>query len=129
MAKTYIINKRIIQPLYQRYRNIFRGPRSSQKENLEMNKFLVDVKILDEKVDSIDTKIYEDVRIFVGQIDPEKAAIHDEYEDGKKYEFNDLKLLIYDNAATPSFLSIDTLDTITSKLIRIEEKIRYLENK
>lgn len=129
MARTYITGKRIIQPLYQKYRNIFRGPRSSQKENLEMNKFLIDVKILDEKIDSINTKIYDDARIIVGQIDPEQPVIHDQYQDGKLYEFSDIQIYVYDNSSTPVQLAIDTLDTISSKLVRIEQKVKILENK
>ena len=57
MAKSYIEIKRIIQPLYERYRNIYRGPRSSEKENLEMNKIYIDLKRLDEKIDYLNNII------------------------------------------------------------------------
>ena len=61
MAKTYTENKRLIQPLYQRYRNIFRGSRDSKKENLEMNKILIDLHRLDDKADALIAKSYSDI--------------------------------------------------------------------
>lgn len=129
MAKSYSEVKRIIQPLYQRYRNTFRGPRSSQKENLEMNKILIDLKRLDEKVDNLNDKLYEDVRIFVGQVDPEMTGIHTEYEDGLYYEFDDVRIEFSGDSATPDYVVIDTTSTIIGKISRINQKIKYLENK
>lgn len=129
MAKSYLEIKRIVQPLYQRYRNTFRGPRSSQKENLEMNKILIDLKRLDEKVDNLNNKLYENVRIFVGQVDPESAGIHSEYEDGLYYEFDDIQVEFSGDSATPDYVVVDTTSTIIGKMSRINQKIKYLENK
>jgi hypothetical protein len=129
MARSYSEVKRIIQPLYQRYRNTFRGPRSSQKENLEMNKILIDFKRLDEKIDNLNNKLYEDVRIFIGQVDPETFSIHTEYEDGSYYEFDDIRIEFSGDSATPDYVVIDTTSTITGKISRINQKIKYLENK
>jgi hypothetical protein len=127
MAKSYIEIKRIIQPLYQRYRNTYRGPRSSQKENLEMNKIYIDLKRLDEKIDSLNKKIYEDVRIIVGQVDPETYSIHTPYEDGSYYLFDDLQFEYYGDSAAPDYLQIDTTLTISSKMSKMENKIKRLE--
>jgi hypothetical protein len=127
MAKSYIEIKRIIQPLYQRYRNTYRGPRSSQKENLEMNKIYIDLKRLDEKIDSLNKKVYEDVRIIVGQVDPETYSIHTPYEDGSYYLFDDLQFEYYGDSATPDYLQIDTTLTISSKMSKMANKIKRLE--
>jgi hypothetical protein len=127
MARSYIEIKRIIQPLYQRYRNTYRGPRSSQKENLEMNKIYIDLKRLDEKIDSLNKKIYEDVRIIVGQVDPETYSIHTPYEDGSYYLFDDLQFEYYGDSAAPDYLQIDTTLTISSKMSKMENKIKRLE--
>ena len=127
MAKSYIEIKRIIQPLYQRYRNTYRGPRSSQKENLEMNKIYIDLKRLDEKIDSLNKKVYEDVRIIVGQVDPETYSIHTPYEDGSYYLFDDLQFEYYGDSAAPDYLQIDTTLTISSKMSKMENKIKRLE--
>lgn len=129
MAITYRSPRRLIQPLFQRYRNTFRGPRSSRLENLEMNKILIDFKRLDEKADYLDEKSYSDIRIFVGQIDPEDVPLHEEYEDGKYYIFEDVLVEYYGDSATPTNLSIDTISTMSSKLSRIQRKILTLEQK
>jgi len=71
MAITYREIKRIVQPLFSRYRNTFRGPRSSQKENLEMNKFLIDIKRLEEKINILNEKVkekYENISLFEEKI-------------------------------------------------------------
>lgn len=129
MARTYVEVKRIIQPLFERYRNVFRGPRSSAKENLEMNKMLIDLKRLDEKADYLNNKTYSDIQIFVGQGDPEQVQIHDQYDDGKYYRFNDVIFEFYGDSATPDYLEIDTVSTMAAKLARITEKVKELENK
>ena len=129
MAITYRSPRRLIQPLFQRYRNTFRGPRSSNLENLEIGKVLIDIKRLEEKVDYLDEKVYSDIQIFVGQVDPEGVPVHEEYADGKYYVFEDILVEYYDDSATPSTLSIDTISTLSSKLYKIHRKIITLEQK
>ncbi len=129
MARSYIEIKRVVQPLYQRYRNIFRGPRSSRDENLEMNKILIDLKRLDLKIDEIDSNIYENVRIFIGQVDPEAAQIHDQRINGDYYEFDDIQLYTYGDSATPDYLEIPTTITISGRLTNLAHKIKMLESK
>jgi hypothetical protein len=129
MAKSYIEIKRIIQPLFQRYRNTYRGPRSSEKENLEMNKILIDLKRLEQKVNNLNNDSYEDVRIFIGQVDPELVAIHSENEDGLYYSFNDIKVHYANDSATPSYVEIETISTLAGKMSRILQKIKMLEKK
>jgi hypothetical protein len=129
MAKVYFERKRIIQPLYQRFRSTFRGPRKSEYENLEMNKILIDMHRLDGYIQGIDEQIYEQQRIFVGQLDPEKVQIHEEYNDGKYYIFDDVQIEYYSDSATPDYLEIDTSDTIASKMTRLSRKIKMLEKR
>ena len=129
MARTYTEIKKIIQPLYQRYRSVFRGPRNSEMENLEMNKLLIDMHRLEESIQSINDRIYDEQRIFVGQSDPEKTQIHEEYEDGKYYIFNDIQFEYYGDSATPDYVQIDTLDTVASKMNRLSKKIKMLEKR
>jgi len=129
MAKTYTEIKRIIQPLYQRYRNVFRGPRNSEMENMEMNKILIDMHRLDEYILNVDDRIYDEQRILVGHVDPEKPQIHEEYYDGKYYIFSDVQFEYYGDSATPDYLQIDTLDTAASKLTRLSKKIKILEKR
>lgn len=129
MARTYTEIKRIIQPLYQRYRSIFRGPRNSGLENLEMNKILIDLKRLDAQADALREKIHSDVRIFIGQDDTEFAEIHTEYSDGKYYRFDDIIVEFYGDSATPDYVQVDTISTISSRMSRLIGKIQALENK
>jgi hypothetical protein len=127
MPKSYIEIKRIIQPLYERYRNTYRGPRSSEKENLEMDKIYIDLKRLDKKIDYLNDKVYQDIRIMVGQVDPEKSSIHTTYEDGSYYLFDDIQFEYYGDSATPNFLQVDTTLTISSKMSKMLQKIKRLE--
>lgn len=129
MATTYREIKRFIQPLYQKYRGTFRGPRSSEKENLEMNKILIDLKRLDNEIENIDQGIYEKTRIIVGGKDPAELTIHEEYEDGKYYIFSDVIVDFYSDSATPDYITLDSLPTALSKLSRLNLKIKRLENK
>jgi hypothetical protein len=127
MPKTYIEIKRIIQPLYERYRNTYRGPRSSQKENLEMDKIFIDLKRLDKKIDYLNDKVYSDIRVLVGQVDPETGPIHSTSPDGDFYAFNDVKFEYYGDSATPDYLRVDTTLTISSKMSKMLQKIKRLE--
>jgi hypothetical protein len=129
MARTYTEIKRIIQPLYQRYRSVFRGPRDSAMENLETNKILIDMHRLEDSIQDIDNRIYDEQRIFVGQYDPEKTQIHEDYNDGKYYIFSDIQFDYYSNDATPDYVQIDTLDTVASKMNRLSKKIKMLEKR
>lgn len=129
MAKTYTEIKKIIQPLYQRYRSVFRGPRDSGYENLEMNKMLIDMHRLDENILNIDIRIYDEQRILLGQEDPERPVIHEEYEDGKYYIFSDVQFEYYGDSSTPDYLQIDTMETVASKMSRLSKKIKMLEQR
>lgn len=129
MAITYREIKRIVQPLFSRYRNTFRGPRSSQKENLEMNKFLIDIKRLEEKINILNEKVYTDVQIILGYGDPEQVQVHEEYDDGKYYMFDDILVKYGDESATPEYLQLDTMETIAARLNRIAKKVKELEQK
>ena len=129
MAKTYTEIKRIVQPLYQRYRNVFRGPRSSHLENLEMNKILIDLRRLEEKSNLLNEKIYQDVRIFVGQVDPETYGIHDQREDGLYYIFDDIGIFPYGESPTPNYVEIPTTITIAAKISKLAHKLKVLESK
>lgn len=129
MALTYREDKdkRFVQPLFQRLRAVFKGPRDSIKENLEMNKFLVDVKKLDQKADAMDSSLYDSVRIFVNQNDPEKTPIHDYGDDGYYYTFNEIREHMWH--ATPTYVDLDTTFTIQGKLDKIAQKVKALEDK
>ena len=131
MAITYSEAKRIVQPLFQRYRNIFRGPRSSHFENLEMNKILIDLKRLDQKIDQTDSDVYNKVRILVGQVDPEMPVIHDQKEDGSYYKFLDENIFFYPAGMQQDsiLLEIPTTLTLSGRLSALDEKIKRLEDK
>lgn len=131
MAITYSEAKRIVQPLFERYRNIFRGPRSSHFENLEMNKILIDLKRLDEKIDKTNSDVYDKVRILVGQVDPEAPVIHDQKEDGLYYKFLDENIFFYSGGMqlNPILLEVPTTLTLSGRLSALHEKIKRLEDK
>ena len=127
MPQSYIENKRIIQPLYQRYRNTYRGPRSSEKENLEIHKILIDLKRLDEKADTLNEDLYAKLRIIVNQLDPEEVDLHWPTNDGAYYLFTDILVHYSSQISEPDYLELDTTPTITGRMSRILQKIKMLE--
>lgn len=131
MARSYREKNRILQPLYQRYRNTYRGSRNSGVENMEMNKILIDIKILEEKCEALDSKVYEDVRIFINQIDPEVNEIHTLEDDGFFYRFTDNTLTFngHDGSGNADNLKIPVLNTVSGRISRLAQKVKNLENK
>jgi hypothetical protein len=94
-----------------------------------MNKILIDIKRLDQKTDILNEKIYEDVRVFVGQVDPETYGIHEEREDGLYYTFNDVEIFPYGESPTPNYIEIPNTITMSSKMSRLAHKVNMLESK
>lgn len=129
MANTYNENKRIIEPLYRRYRNTYRGYRSSEKENLEMGQFLIDVNRLEERIVQTDLESFSKVRILVGALDSEEVDIHSQDSDGKIYIFSDIEVFHDYSGSEEQELEVQTLSTLASRLQRLNQKIKKLERK
>jgi len=131
MANTYSSNNkriRIREPLYSRHRAKYRGARSSVDQNVETNLFRIDVSRILKELDDIDINILNDLKILVG----EKSEITDTIllEDGLSYMIDGVAFTYgHDDLSLEVMgeMKIDTLDKISSKLLRIQRKIKDLE--
>lgn len=142
MAITYqdpIKKKNIRQPLFNRVRAFYRGPRKTTIENLLHQKIYLDIKRIYIELELINTKIFNKVQIFIGA---EKLSTHkiDNIADspyyGAKYQDLTSDGLLFFNAhaaATPSFgdetAKLYTTSSIASKLSTLNFKINQLERR
>jgi len=121
--------KRLIEPLFSRFRQKYRGTRNSKKENLEINSLLADFNRINNQLDSISLtcdsysigingKIFslveQEVLVDGVNIQPEGVTA---------YSLN------IDATPSASSISINDIVKITGKLSRLQSKIKFLENR
>ena len=121
--------KRLIEPLFSRFRQKYRGTRNSKKENLEINSLLADFNRINNQLDSISLtcdsySIGINGKIF--SLVEEEVLI-----DGVNVQPEGVTAYSLSNAATPiaSSISINDIVKITGKLSRLQSKIKFLENR
>jgi len=98
MSKTFTNQdkvERFKEPLFQVNRMKYRGPRSSELENAETNFLKLDLTRIKNQLDSIDSSILEDVKLFIGDIDDITAASL--LNDGLSYDVSDVSLFMRDD--------------------------------
>lgn len=118
--------KNIVQPQFIRYRNIYRGPRNSQKENLEQDSFIQDVEKLKKRIVNAEGIIKTMTAAFYFH----KAATPNTLD---ATPFFSASFWYYnDESQTPeingSTLTLSDTVEISSRLFRIMKKINRMEN-
>lgn len=121
--------KRLIEPLFSRFRQKYRGTRNSKKENLEINSLLADFNRINNQLDSISLtcdsysigingKIFslveEEVLVDGVNVQPEGVTAYS---------------LTIDATPSASSIGINDIVKITGKLSRLQNKIKFLENR
>jgi hypothetical protein len=121
--------KRLIEPLFSRFRQKYRGTRNSKKENLEINSLLADFNRINNQLDSISLtcdsySIGINGKIF--SLVEEEVLV-----DGVNVQPEGVTAYSLNIDATPSASSIGINDIvkITGKLSRLQNKIKFLENR
>ena len=121
--------KRLIEPLFSRFRQKYRGTRNSKKENLEINSLLADFNRINNQLDSISLtcdsySIGINGKIF--SLVEEEVLV-----DGVNVQPKGVTAYSLNIDATPSASSIGINDIvkITGKLSRLQNKIKFLENR
>lgn len=118
--------KNIVQPQLPRYRNIYRGVRNSQKENLEQDSFIQDVEKLKKRIVNAEgiIKTMAAAFYFHGAATPNTSDVAPFFSANFWY-YNDA-------SATPeingSALVLSDTVEISSRLFRIMKKINRMEN-
>jgi hypothetical protein len=133
MANTFNENQdseTIIEPVFSRSRQKYKGERSSGQENLEINALLVDLNRIDNQAVSIDSSLGNVSLNLVAKIsDLTEEEILD---NGKNFEIENTDILFDDRVTSYGDLEqsmiLETLSKISGKITRIQNKIKRLEN-
>jgi hypothetical protein len=122
--------RRIVEPLFTRSRQRYKGPRSSQSENIEMNSLILDLERVKIDLDSVETSILSITRDVVGNVKVITEA--EKLTDGPLVEIDGVKFNL-DKAGDPygsnlEEVFISNLNTLAAKISRLESKVKRLEN-
>ena len=118
-------SKRIKEPLFQRQRVKYKGPRSSQLENVETNMLQLDFRRILIELDNTDIKVLDNITYFTG----DKSLITEQVklEDGLSSEISSIEVYIDSELAIEETLVLDSMDKLSSKLVRLLSKVKRLE--
>lgn len=120
------INKvqKIKEPLFQINRARYRGVRVSESENLESNLIKLDLSRINSELDSIDLKIFENLKILIG--DKDLITYNVNLDDGLSNELQGIDIK-FDDKSLQEDIEIDSTDKISGKIARLLNKVTRLE--
>lgn len=120
------INKvqKIKEPLFQINRARYRGVRVSESENLESNLIKLDLSRINSELDSIDLKIFENLKILIG--DKDLITYNVNLDDGLSNELQGIDIK-FDDKPLQEDIEIDSTDKISGKIARLLNKVTRLE--
>lgn len=120
--------KRLVEPLFSRFRQKYRGTRNSKKENLEINSLLADFNRINNQLNSISSTCDSYSVAINGKIFSTTEEIV--LADGVDLEINGVTASTVDKVtSTASNIDINDIVKITGKLSRLQNKIKFLENR
>jgi len=120
--------KRLVEPLFSRFRQKYRGTRNSKRENLEINSLLADFNRINNQLNSINSTCDSYSVAINGKIflTTEEVVL----VDGVDLEVNGVTASTVDKiTSTSSNININDIVKITGKLSRLQNKIKFLENR
>lgn len=132
MPMTYVSNakNKLFQPFFNRFRQIYRGYRSSIAENRELNFFLIDVNKINNSLSDIEETIDNIEGNFIGNLN--NLSDYDISNDGLSYDLTPIKVYYKDmsglNTALEKNLVLSKANRLSAVLSRIEKKVIRLEN-
>lgn len=133
MANTFTEDNttgKIIEPLFSRSRQKFKGERNSGQENLEINALLVDIHRVNNQITDLDNSL-EDISLnLVSKISD--LTEEEMLDDGKNFELLNTNILLDDRVTSYGDLEqdmiLETLNKISGKITKIQNKVKRLEN-
>lgn len=132
MPMTYASNakNKLLQPFFNRFRQIYRGYRSSIAENRELNFFLIDVNKINNSLSDIEETIDNIEGNFIGNLN--NLSDYDISNDGLSYDLTPIKVYYKDmgglNTALEKNLILSKANRLSAVLSRVEKKVIRLEN-
>lgn len=118
--------RRLVEPLFVRTRQKFRGSRSSLSENNEINSLIVDMERLKIDLDSIELSITENSINLIGYLNTltEVQKLNDE----PLYEIENVQIHYDGITSGVEQLSLRNLNDLSAKLSSLESRIRFMED-
>lgn len=118
--------RRLVEPLFVRTRQKFRGSRSSLSENNEINSLIVDMERLKIDLDSIELSITENSINLIGYLNTltEVQKLNDE----PLYEIENVQIHYDGTTSGVEQLSLRNLNDLSAKLSSLESRIRFMED-
>jgi conjugal transfer/entry exclusion protein len=133
MANTFNENldsEKIIEPIFSRSRQKYKGNRNSIQENLEINAFIIDVNRIESQATSLDSSLENISLNLVSRITD--LSDEDILQDGKDFEIENTNILFDDKLSEYGTLEqnmiLESLNKISGKITRLQNKIKRLEN-
>jgi conjugal transfer/entry exclusion protein len=133
MANTFNENldsEKIIEPIFSRSRQKYKGNRNSIQENLEINAFIIDVNRIESQATSLDSSLENISLNLVSRITD--LSDEDILQDGKDFEIENTNILFDDKLSEYGTLEqnmiLESLNKISGKITKLQNKIKRLEN-
>lgn len=121
---------KIVEPVFSRSRQKFKGERNSGQENLEVNALLVDINRINNQILNLDNSLENISLDLVSKISDLTEA--EALNDGKNLEISNTRILFDDKVTSYGNLEenmvLETLNKISGKIIKIQNKVKRLEN-
>ena len=118
--------RRLVEPLFVRTRQKFRGSRSSVCENNEINALIEDMERLKIELDSIETSISENSIGLIGYLNTLSEA--QKIADEPLYDITGVEVH-YDGVTSGiEQLSLRNLNDLSAKLSSLESRITFMED-
>ena len=133
MAKTYFDESqknKLVEPMFSRDRQKYRGNRSSLRDNLEINSLLVDLNRLNNQCKQIGIELDNISNDLIYNINSLTEV--DMKNDGKDFAVENVSSMIDDRSGlygdTEKAMTLETMTKLVGKIQRIKNKLIRLEN-
>lgn len=122
--------RRIIEPLFYRSRQKYKGPRNSQAENVEMNSLILDLERVQLDLDSVEVSIVEKTNFLIGNI--RQITEEEKLNDGPLTDIDGVMINVDNPEETYGThleqMSLPNLNILAARASRLESKIKRLED-
>lgn len=131
MQKTFSIRaQRLVQPFFNRFRQRYRGHRTSLDENREANFFLLDINIIDAQLELNKATKSDLANNFIGKLN--NLSELEKLNHGQNYDLSDIEVYYQDvyGLTEPVLLPLvlPKAGKLSSILERLERKVKILES-
>lgn len=118
--------QRIVEPIFSRVRQKYRGSRSSILEKNEINSLIVDLERITLQLEEIDNLIDEQSITIIGDIRQDTVA--QRLQDGATQEISGVKVFYDDSSSELENAVVKSFSTLSASLARIEYKVKLMED-